>query len=1812
MNLFQICREKIENVKRALVVEILFQIHSSLPLEPQSEYVTKQSRRDQFKKRQKSAQMESRKQHNRDLNTNKKVNKDKKKQPKLRYVHQGIFNEDHKDNIKNSITSLFVDVEEKVKESFADPEIIASISTKMAAVVSAVHLLKGEKRPSKIIATLTLAITSIVPDIPQRSIYGALNFSGAQLAYFKERFGFNPFVKQAEFSDDNKEIQWLSDLPEYLNNWEAVRQSPAFEKISELISIIATMGFIDGKYLSVSVKGLQLFRLGTMKKHADVTDLISAILSSLEYFISGGYEFFLTGSPRRFLFDDDNAKEFDDLYEMLLEATPHAKSMILPIMSVEFKGEKILMDDQKYLEYLEEAIALCRKCKQLSKNTWQTSFFQTRLDRMITWRADYNARRSNGKFRKAPLSIWIYGKSGVGKSSLSQLLIKSLLFHMGVPENELDRVASINEQDKYDSTITGGVHAYLTDDVMNTKADYLESAPTQKIIDHNNNAPLFANKAEVEGKGVTPHMPKITCYTSNCKIETVANQYSNCTESIRRRMIINLDVRIKPQFCLPNETRIDSNKVIECFGDDPMPDMWEIVISECSSQSNTGMVELDRNFKPSLTQGHKFNIHEVMEYCYMKADSHNKNQGILQNIQSTIVEKMDLCPSCRRVGRMCTCKPCTYERSPPQGIISSSDSEGSLDTMERLNCLPCSRSSSESSAPNTYNHVAQVPEFGYDGPQEIISREEYEESSVPKIWNYMAIMTNGGDSRHEFDISEEVFEREQYGTVDCNGREVHPGDRMLFSDFKRFQNQAEFVPPPQDWYEPPQDFDAPIEFQAVQVPIWSLLPGMSRREVVRTFHATFNDLISWMEYMPNVILNFGDYLIARFFTNRHMRRLYWALWSHFFSEHIRNVAMFCFLGDLILTSALYIFLPFYLFTVLFSVSQILIACTAIVLIVKWHRDRMSLLDRMGGVVQRTYREIKCIRWKEVGKWLSMGIVTYKVLSMFSNILKARKVVKTVIEHQSALEPATPEEVNKRDATVSDWAKPAWEELHVTHKARTTTFEQLCNKVSKNLYHVIFVAKDGSTNKCDGLVVEGNNMLIPLHVFGSKTTLKVLCRLKSGDGLNTVFRGHISLNMASVVKGVDLVYVNAPFLNPHASIADYFPETITHTKGAGAFLYRDADGEMRNDSVGFKRSMSHSGGKGYTYVLPYTTFNGLCMGVLLGEFDVPCIAGVHLMGSPDTPIGLALTVTQDILCKLRKELEIKPCLSAMSNGDFPKELYGIEIVNQSTPIHSNSPLNYLPKHSRITALGNCPGRSSHSKSTVHKTIISDLVEEVCNVPCTWGPPKFNSKRQWQASMQYSANTSCGFDPEILEWAMNDYEEDLCNTFMQPQHRAWIKAEFKPLDKMEEMAGRDGARFLDAVPKNTSKCFPLSGPKEEWITRLDPDLYEKFQCPVEIRQEVSDLADDMCERFRRGERAYAVFKACVKDEPTPLSKDKVRVFQAASWAFQLLVRKYFLPLARLMSLFPKQSECAVGINAHGPEWDEYAKFMKQHGDDRILAGDYSKFDLRMPAQMLMATYKVFCNVCKKCGTYSEDDLIIMRGIATEISYSVVAYNGDMIIHNGSHPSGNNMTVYGNCVDNCLNFRCGFASIGLKNGYTLSTLPKFKKACALGTYGDDAKGSVKKNFDWFNHISFANYLKQNDIIFTMPDKESTPTKYMNDADADFLKRKNVFNEETGLIHGALDEDSIFKSLHTVLKSSVGPKRHAAGNIETALREWFHHGRDVFTTRHKQMIEIAERAQLQNLTMDVNEDTGVIMNSLYDNYDTRLAQFRAKYCEP
>jgi hypothetical protein len=118
-------------------------------------------------------------------------------------------------------------------------------------------------------------------------------------------------------------------------------------------------------------------------------------------------------------------------------------------------------------------------------------------------------------------------------------------------------------------------------------------------------------------------------------------------------------------------------------------------------------------------------------------------------------------------------------------------------------------------------------------------------------------------------------------------------------------------------------------------------------------------------------------------------------------------------------------------------------------------------------------------------------------------------------------------------------------------------------------------------------------------------------------------------------------------------------------------------------------------------------------------------------------------------------------------------------------------------------------------------------------------------------------------------------------------------------------------------------------------------------------------------------------------------------------------------------------------------------------------------------------------------------------------------------------------------------------------------------------------------------------------MPDKESEPTPYMTDEEADLLKRKNIFSSDTGRIMGALDEDSIFKSLHAVLRSkAITRQQQAMQTIDGALREWFAYGREHYEMRREQMNVIAERAGITH---------GCQMLTV--SYDDQLLSYKEKY---
>lgn len=837
-----------------------------------------------------------------------------------------------------------------------------------------------------------------------------------------------------------------------------------------------------------------------------------------------------------------------------------------------------------------------------------------------------------------------------------------------------------------------------------------------------------------------------------------------------------------------------------------------------------------------------------------------------------------------------------------------------------------------------------------------------------------------------------------------------------------------------------------------------------------------------------------------------------------------------------------------------------------------------------GFLVQTYATTKA---KIVANFALYSTVVFSAYTLYLMYRRTTGAIEK-LESQGSLDPKSLDEVIERDAQENPWKQMGITPLPKNDKTSSMTSEELCNVVSRNVVYVQVIV-NGKKHFTVGLFVRSNILLLPLHFVkysGSDFILEII-RKEGSNGVS--FRTHISSDytISDAERDCAVCYVfNSPNFR---DIVQYFQNST----------YRDCESFLlHRTSAGISKRLAtyaHKGNvttdklsfPGYHYVLQEPTFKGLCGAPLVSRSSQNVILGIHLGGKQYS--GGAVSLNQTMISDMVERLcAIPGVIKLVSEGVLLTNQYGVEFF-ESTELHPKSPCNYLSEGAHADVFGSVIGRSTNV-SKVEATVISQSVTRVCGVENKWGPPKFAPQRwrPWQESLDVTVRPAIGFPGRLLKRAVEDYVAPLITKLEEFEYFP-----ARPLTRDETVCGIPGVRFIDAIKSNTAVGYPLVGPKDQFMVVHD-DPFSVYQDYKTLDNKFWKEFDNMEKNYLDDKRHYPIFKASLKDEPTKLTKDKVRVFQAAPLVLQLGVRMYFLPIARFLSLFPLLTECAVGVNAHGPEWHTLSTHMMKFGKRRIFAGDYSKFDLRLPMQITLAAFDILLTLASKM-KYSSRDLQVMRGLISDLVAPMVAYNGDLVMFFGSNPSGQNLTVYINCVGNSLILRCAF--FGIYESLWFSRDTNFRNNVALMTYGDDVKGSVKDSHGFFNHVSVANWLKEHDILFTMPDKESKPKPFMDDDEADFLKRRNFYNKDIGSYVGLLDEMSIFKSLHSVLKSkSVTNREQCISNISGALREWFFYGKETYYKRQKEMATVAD-------------EHGLVVPMLAISYDELLQEHKSKY---
>lgn len=812
----------------------------------------------------------------------------------------------------------------------------------------------------------------------------------------------------------------------------------------------------------------------------------------------------------------------------------------------------------------------------------------------------------------------------------------------------------------------------------------------------------------------------------------------------------------------------------------------------------------------------------------------------------------------------------------------------------------------------------------------------------------------------------------------------------------------------------------------------------------------------------------------------------------------------------------------------------------------------------------------------VGAAVSVGLAVYYTFKLF----------RTSVEPHGEM-VSQPIQLDTDSAGV--WKKKAEAKIPSSVEAKTTTLHDLLQKVRPHVYHVYVrnltkdPQKEGIRPRCDIFPCRKDEWLIPTHMVEdveAEYEIELTNHPKDTNGRH--FKTQVCGKFLQPIPNTDYTIVKLLCAGSQPEFYKWFSEEEALVPRGATIpihsLYRRADGELceyhfRVHGVGeFETNRAY---RAYEYYFSEETFRGLCMMPLITETRHPTILGFHLAGNGAQKYGVAGVITRSMYLENAEKLQTRFDIAAHSEGTFETEMYGIDYTPKpvSNPKHAtnwmtecddgNAPcVEIYGEHSMGTVSG---------KSNVRTSPISQYVEEEMSLPKETGAPDFRKTwKHYNRELHVIGAPRSTFNAATLDRAVEDMWQKVDGILDAKPH---LLEMIHPIDLVSNLSGVDGINAVNAIDATTSAGFPINKPKGQFITPRDEDIMG-ISCPRDL-DEMFINQMEKCEKIlAEGRRCYFIHRANLKDEAVPYTKNKIRVFAGCPLHATLLTRKYLLGTIRAIQTGWLDFECAVGINAHGIEWDALVKEASKFGKDRMFAGDYKSFDKNISPTITMRAFEILIRMCKKAG-YNKEQLEIIRGLATEICYPLMEYDGAFLQYFGSNPSGHALTVILNNICNSLYMRYVYYELHKLE----ENVPLFHTRVALICYGDDNNGSVSDEEELFHFESIQRILGEKGIVYTMADKSDGKYTLTTIDKISFLKRAMVILEELGVYVGRLEEASISKSLHNYMhrkKSVTLPEEIAGSAIFSALREYFRYGKDVFNLRRDQLRRVAERANI------------------------------------
>lgn len=810
---------------------------------------------------------------------------------------------------------------------------------------------------------------------------------------------------------------------------------------------------------------------------------------------------------------------------------------------------------------------------------------------------------------------------------------------------------------------------------------------------------------------------------------------------------------------------------------------------------------------------------------------------------------------------------------------------------------------------------------------------------------------------------------------------------------------------------------------------------------------------------------------------------------------------------------------------------------------------------------------------------SMGVV---ISGAFMALWRMRGLLR--FENQGNLQPRCKADIEERSKEVNPWVDVKAEELITRDDSiATMTQEQVLEVVSRNVVRVECYNGDHMFIASCGLMLCNNTLIFPTHAL-SQVTKDTVFRILRNTTLGGVLKDIRYTSRYDMPNDFSLLVLSkSPSFR---NLMEFFPEDIYTGKGFSTMITRDKDLDIssltleyqyirdaRNATHTYHGSMGRASGP---------VFKGMCASPVILASCPSKIVSLHCGGGVEIKnYAASFAISQKMIKEGLEALEKNRMESHGFPGDRPFvasglniDPYGDKILEIEKELHERDCVLYTYPSTEcndycVSIHGSDKSFRSRPFSQVKVSPLACLLEKH-GKKRNYGPTPFKADRNYSAAWQVITDGGVYIPQNYLSMASADYLGGL----LAEIDRLQLFAE--PLDMEQAINGIPGSKFIKRLDMKTSPGAGLGSPKALHFHNVS----EEDMRPNYVAEEYVQHAIEWVEsELEQGRVPEMLSKTALKDEPTKLTKDKVRVFCACSLPLNIVIRKYLLPILNNLYYIPFSCEMAQGINCTNDEWHQLGSHIREYGEHTCIAGDFSGYDARQTGQIQRATAWVFARLALAMG-YSPRDADKVELLVMSLSAKYVLWNGTLVHIDGFMLSGSPVTIAINGIDNAIYHRLAyFHEIVTKDIYVEGS---FRDNVRVMFVGDDSIGSSK--LDWYNMGTLQRVFAQYGVKYTDAQKNLVATPFIHFDDMDFCKRNFRFEEYVQRYVAPIKIDSIYKSLFCYRESRTSEHDIMISVLRGAARELARHPKHIFDAEMSIIRQVASEYGIYQVVAELH----------------------------